>query len=142
VKYFFDTSALLSTFLEDHEHHEASLGTFLKADKEQACCGAHSLAELYATATRLPGKHRLSGDQVLLFLENVCERLTIITLTADDYFSAIQEAATMGVVGGMIYDALLARCAVKAEAEIIYTWNQKHFQQFSPEIAKRLKTPQ
>jgi predicted nucleic acid-binding protein len=142
VKYFFDTSVLLPSFLEDHEHHEAGLRAFLKSDKKLGCCGAHSLAELYATATRLPGKHRLSGEQVLLFIENVRERLTIVTLTADDYYGAVKEAAAAGVVGGTIYDALLARCATKARAEIIYTWNQKHFQQFSPEITKRLRIPQ
>jgi predicted nucleic acid-binding protein len=141
VKYFFDTSVLLPTFLEDHEHHKASLRAFLRADRKQGCCGAHSLAELYATATRLPGKHRLSGEQVMLFLQDVRERLTIVALSGDDYFAAVKEAATLGVVGGTIYDALLARCALKADAEIIYTWNQKHFQQFSPEIAKRVRIP-
>ncbi len=142
MKYFFDTSVLLPSFIEDHQHHEPSLRAFLKADKKQGCCGAHSLAELYATATRLPGKHRLSGEQVLLFLENVRERLTIVTLTADDYYAAVKEAAAAGVVGGTIYDALLARCATKAGAEIVYTWNRKHFQQFSPEITKRLRMPE
>ena len=142
MKYFFDTSVLLPTFLEDHVHHEASLRAFLKADKKQGCCGAHSIAELYATATRLPGKHRLSGEQVMLFLENVRERLAIVTLTAEDYYVAVKEAAAAGIVCGTIYDALLARCAMKAGAEIIYTWNQKHFQQFSAEIAKRLRIPQ
>ena len=141
MKFFFDTSVLLPCFLEDHEHHEASLSVFLKADQEQGCCGAHSLAELYATATRLPGKHRLSGEQVLLFLGNIRERLTIVTLTADEYYGALDEAAAIGVVGGTVYDALLARCALKAEAEHIYTWNVKHFQQFSPEIVSRVKTP-
>ncbi len=142
MKYFFDTSVLLPTFLEDHEHHEASLRAFLKADKKQGCCGAHSLAELYATATRLPGKHRLSGEQVMLFLEDVRERLTIVALSGEDYFAAVKDAAAFGVVGGTIYDALLARCALKASAEIIYTWNQKHFLQISPEIAERIRIPQ
>lgn len=71
MKSFFDTSVLIPTFLEDHEHHEASLEVFLKSGKRQGCCGAHSLAEVYATLTRLPGAHRLSGDQILLFLENI-----------------------------------------------------------------------
>ena len=141
MKFFFDTSVLLPSFFEDHEHHEASLRVFLKADKTRGCCGAHSLAELYATATRLPGKHRLSGDQVLLFLENIYERLTIVTLTAEDYRTAMKEAAAAGIAGGTIYDALLAACAVKAKAGVIYTWNVKHFRQFSPEIAKRVRTP-
>ena len=141
MKFFFDTSVLLPCFFEDHEHHEASLRVFLKADKKQGSCGAHSLAEFYATATRFPGKHRLSGEQVLLFLENVRERLTIVTLTADEYYGALKEAAATGVVGGTIYDALLGYCAMKAEAEHIYTWNVKHFRQFSPDIVKRLRTP-
>jgi len=53
MKWFFDTSALIPTFLEDHEHHESSLRAFLKADRRSACCAAHSLAEVYATLTRL-----------------------------------------------------------------------------------------
>lgn len=141
MKYFFDTSVLLPAFLEDHVHHEASLAVFLKADKKRGCCAGHSLAEVYATATRLPGKHRLNGEQVLLFLENIYERLTVVTLTGDEYRAAMKQAAAADIVGGTIYDALLAHCAVKANAEAIYTWNVKHFQQLSPEIAKRIRTP-
>ncbi|HET9744050.1 MAG TPA: PIN domain-containing protein [Terriglobales bacterium] len=141
MKTLFDTSVLLPVFLEDHEHHEASLKVFLKATRNEAGCAAHSLAELYATATRLPGKHRLSGDQVLLFLENVVERLTPIALTALEYVQAIQASATEGIVGGTIYDALLAHCALKAGATVIYTWNVRHFQQLGPEIARRLRVP-
>ena len=141
MKFFFDSSVLLPCFLEDHEHHEASLKAFLQAGEEQGGCAAHSLAELYATATRLPGKHRLSGEQILLFLGDVRERLTIVTLTADEYYGALKDAAASGIVGGTIYDALLGRCAMKAEADYIYTWNVKHFRQFSPDIVKRLRTP-
>lgn len=122
-------------------HHAASLEVFLGAGKKEGCCGAHSLAEVYATATRLPGAHRLSGEQVLLFLENIRERLTIVTLAAEEYYKALKEAAAAGIVGGTVYDALLAQCASKAGAETIYTWNIKHYQQLGPEITKRLKVP-
>ncbi|HUY14771.1 MAG TPA: PIN domain-containing protein [Terriglobia bacterium] len=141
MRSFFDTSALIPIFMEDHEHHEASLKAFLKTAKKEGSCGAHSLAEVYATVTRLPGKLRLSGDQVLLFLENIRERLAIIALDAEEYYSAIEEAAAAGIAGGTVYDALLARCALKAKAEIIYTWNVKHFRQFGPEVTRRIKTP-
>jgi predicted nucleic acid-binding protein len=141
VKTFLDTSVLLPAFLENHEHHEASLKVFLKAEKNQSYCAGHSLAELYATATRLPGKHRLSGEQVLLFLENVGERLTIVTLAGDEYYAVVKAGAAGYIVGGMIYDAILARCALKAGAEVIYTWNTKHFQRLGADVAKRLKTP-
>jgi predicted nucleic acid-binding protein len=141
VKFFFDTSVLLPCFFEDHIHHEASLRAFLDVDKTRGCCGAHSLAELYASATRFPGKNRLSGQQALLFIDDVRERLDLVSLTPEEYYSALRDAAGAGVVGGTVYDVLLTFCAVKAKAEFIYTWNVKHFQQFSTDIAQRLRTP-
>src|SRR5258708_19815665 len=127
--------------MEDHEHHEASLAAFVAADKKRACCSAHSLAELYSALTRLPGKHRLSGEQVLLFLEAIEERLTVIALDSREYYSAIREAAAAGIVGGMLYDTLLPRFAPKAAAEVIYTWNVQHFRRLGPEVASRIQTP-
>jgi hypothetical protein len=53
----------------------------------------------------------------------------------------IAAAAETGIVGSTTYEALLARCAIKAKAEIIYTWNVAHFQRLGPEIAKRVRTP-
>lgn len=141
MRAFFDTSVLIPAFLEDHEHHEASFAALLAADKKHSCCAAHSLAEVYSALTRLPGKHRLSGEQVLLFLQTIRERLTIISLSGREYYSAIEDAAAGGIVGGATYDALLARCALKARVETIYTWNANHFQRLGVEVAKRVKTP-
>jgi hypothetical protein len=76
-----------------------------------------------------------------LLLENVRERLTIVTLSVPDHFHAISTVAVAGIVGGTISDALLASCAQKAEPKILYTWNTKHFHQFSPDVSKRLRTP-
>jgi predicted nucleic acid-binding protein len=137
----FDTSVLIPVFLEEHEHHERSLRAFVHAERKRDCCAAHSLAEVYATMTRLPGRQRLSGDQVLLFLGDIRERLALVTLTGDEYQAAIKDAAPAGVVGGTIYDGLIARCALKARVETLYTWNTRHFEQFGPVVSKRLKTP-
>lgn len=141
MRVFFDTSVLVPVFLEDHQHHDASIKLLLKTAKKDGWCGAHSLAEIYSALTRLPGKHRLSGEQTLLFLQDLTERLTTVALTADEYYRAIKAAAVNGVVGGTIYDALLTHCALKVEAEIIYTWNLKHFRQLGAEVSKCLRTP-
>ncbi len=77
----------------------------------------------------------------MLFLQDIATRLTSISLEADEYWSVIQKAADIGIVGGMIYDALLAQCAMKAKAETIYTWNVSHFSRLGLEIAKRVRTP-
>jgi predicted nucleic acid-binding protein len=141
VKYFLDTSVLVPVFVDEHPHHEASLAVFVRADKEHSCCAAHSLAEVYSTLTRLPGKHRASASEAILFLENIESRLTFVALDAEEYWRAIMGSAESDIVGGTIYDALLAHCALKAKAETIFTWNVDHFRRIGPEVAKRVRTP-
>jgi predicted nucleic acid-binding protein len=137
----FDTSVLIPVFLEDHPHHQRSLSAFVKTNRQSDYCAAHSLAEVYAAMTRLPGRFRPTREQVLAFLEDINARLTCVTLTASEYRSAIRHAAELGVSGGTIYDALIARCAVKANVDTLYTWNQKHFEQIASAIGAQLKTP-
>lgn len=141
MKGFFDSSVLVPVFYGDHVHHKASLDLFIDYDKATGCCGAHSLAEVYSTLTRMPGKHRISGEQALLFIGSIRERLSIVALDGEEYADALQAAATMGIVGGGIYDAMLAHCAIKANAETMYTWNVRHYAQCGPEIVGRLRTP-
>ena len=141
MKAFLDTSVLVPVFYGDHPHHAASLAIFTRSAKNQSGCGAHSLAEVYSTLTRMPGKFRVSGEQVMLFIGSIRERLTVVSLDADEYGDALESFAALGVAGGAIYDALLAACAVKAKASTLYTWNLRHYQQFGPDITKRLRTP-
>ena len=141
MKAFFDTSVLVSVFYGDHVHHQASLELFVQFHRSNGCCGAHSLAEVYATLTRMPGKHRISGEQALLFIANIRERLSIITLDGEEYVNALETSAAQGIVGGTTYDALLASCAMKAKAESIYSWNSRHYAQCGPEVIRRLRTP-
>ena len=141
MKSFFDTSVLVATSVEVHEHHERSFALFSGAGRKTAGCAAHSLAELYATLTRLPGPARMSADQALLILDSVEERLEIVSLDAREYRQSIQDAANAGIVGGTIYDALIGWCALKARATRIYTWDVADFQRLGAEIAGRVRTP-
>lgn len=140
MKAFLDTSVLLAVFYGGHEYHERSLDLFLRFGKDQTCCGAPSLAEIYSVLTGRTGKDRVSGDEALLFLNDVREHLTIISLKSVEYFRCLESAAALSLAGP-IDCAVLAHCALKAEAERIYTWNAKPFERFGKEIAERLKTP-
>ena len=141
MKGFFDTSVLVPVFYGDHVHHQASLALFIQFDKSTACCGAHSLGEVYSTLTRMPGKHRISGEQAVLFIGSIRERLSIIQLGGEEYADALQASAARGIVSGGIYDAMLAHCALKAQAETIFSWNVRHYAQCGPEVTRRLRTP-
>ncbi len=141
MKGFFDTSVLVPVFYGDHVHHRASLELFIQFDPATGCCGAHTLADVYSTLTRMPGKHRISGEQAMLFVASIRERLAIIALDGDEYADALQSAAALGIVGGGIYDAMLAHCALKAKAETIYTWNARHYTLCGPKVVDLLRTP-
>ena len=95
------------------------MALFIRFDKSTGCCGAHSLAEVYSTLTRMPGKHRIGSEQAMLFIGSIRERLSIVALDGDEYAGALQAAGARGIVGGGIYDAMLAHCALKAKAKSI-----------------------
>ena len=141
MKAFFDTSVLIAAFYRNHHFHDPSLDTFLRFRKEEASCGAHSLVEIYASLTGRTGGDRVSGDQAMLFVGDVRERLTIMSLDDREYFKALQSSAATGIAGGGIYDALLAHCALKARTRALYTWNVKDFTRLGSAIAALVKTP-
>jgi predicted nucleic acid-binding protein len=141
MKAFLDTNVLVAAFYGDHQHHDASLDVFIRFAKKDVCCGAHSLVEVYSSLTRMPGRNRISAEQAMLFVNDVRERLTLVALTPDEYVETLGSHARQGIIGGAIYDALLAKCALKARAEKLFTWNTRHYEQFGPEIARLLQTP-
>ncbi len=88
----------------------------------------------------MPGKHRISSEQAMLFVGSIRERLSIVALNGDEYIDALQASAALGIVGGGIYDAMLAHWAIKAKAESIYTWNGRHYALYGPEVTRGLRT--
>ena len=141
MKAFLDTSVLVATFYGEHEHHERSFNLFSVQQKPTACTAAHCLTEVYAVITRMPGRNRASPDEAMLFLQNARERLSLFTLEDAEYFNVLEEAAVTGISGGTIYDAVIARCALKAKAQQLYTWNTKHFVRLGENIAALVRQP-
>jgi predicted nucleic acid-binding protein len=141
VKWFFDSSVLVPALLPDHVHHARSFAAFAAANARNAGCAAHSLAEVYATLTRYPGKQRLSAESANLLVQEIEQRLTLVWLDGDQYRAAIRRIARMGIVGGAVYDGLVAACALKAGARHLYTWNVRHFDLLGPEIQKLVTMP-
>ncbi len=117
MKEFFDTSVLVAAFRGGHVHHVPSLKRFAAAEK------------------------RIPPEQALLFVEEVRNRLTLVSLNTEEYFAAIQNTASRGFIGGRIYDSLLLACAAKCKAQAVYTWNLKHYQSLAPDLAPRIQTP-
>ena len=141
MKWFFDSSVLVPALLPDHEHHARSFAAFAAARPKNAACAAHSLAEVYATLTRYPGKQRLSAESADLLVQEIEHRFTLVWLDGDEYRAAVRRIAKVGIVGGAVYDGLIAACALKAGADHLYTWNERHFSLLGAEIQKLITMP-
>lgn len=74
-------------------------------------------------------------------VNQIRQRLTLISLSEQEYLSALELAASGAIVGAAFYDALIATCAVKAGTEILLTWNVRDFTRLGSEIARLVKTP-
>jgi predicted nucleic acid-binding protein len=109
MKELFDTSVLVAAFGRGHPDHEVSLKLVSAATPKTSFCALHAMAEVYATMTALPVKDVIPTDQALLFVQEVRDRFTVVTLDPDEYYSTIQRAAENGFASGRIYDALLLR---------------------------------
>ena len=114
----------------------------IKARSDQGWAATHSLAESYAVLTRLPGASQAPPSVAWQLLsENVIQNFSLITLSAKEYSKTLEDAATRGIQGGKIYDALLLAAAIKSGVERIYTFNVAHFQSIAAPEYKSASLP-
>jgi predicted nucleic acid-binding protein len=72
----------------------------------------------------------------------VLPRMELVTLAAKEYKEVVHECAVGGWAGGRIHDAVHLRCAQKASADRIYTFNVKDFRSLaSSSLADRIAAP-
>ena len=77
----------------------------------------------------MPAPHRLAPADALALLEgNFIDGVRVISLDAEGYRSLLKRAAGDGISGGRTYDAIIAECAVRAQAAALLTFNALHFQ--------------
>ena len=145
MKLLFDTSILIASLVEKHTAYAVAY-SWLEAvmnGSETGLLSTHSLAEAYAKLTRIPFEGgTLSALHVRsLLLETVAQSFTVISLTENDYRSVIGHLADSGQTGGIIYDALILRAGVKANADRILTLNARHFRSIDSTLADHIFDP-
>lgn len=140
MKRFFDSSVLIPAFYKFDGNHESSAKAFRSASRADSFCALRTLGEVYSVLTGLPVRPRITGPDGMAILRQIREKLTIISLSEEEYVSALQSVSET-IVGGAAYDALIARCAIKAQADILLTWNVRDFTRFGPDVARLVKTP-
>ncbi len=138
-----DTTVLFAASDAAHVHHRASLAVVAAAAPDHAFVAAHSLAELYATLTATPAPKLRSTRHVLESVEQAARMFKPVLLDLDDYLWVLRHVAAQDARSGQVYDALILKCAERAAADVIYTWNTAHFHRLAwPAVAGRIRNPQ
>lgn len=104
----FDTSCLIAGMVQTHAHHDRALPWLTRAS-----CGeitglvcTHSLAETYAILTTLPLRPKIQPTAALLGIHQNLAAFELISLTQQDYQDTLEELVSLGLAGGVVYDAL------------------------------------
>jgi predicted nucleic acid-binding protein len=53
--------------------------------------------------------------------------LRTVSLTAKEYLKTLEDTAALGVIGGLVHDAVIAAAARKANVDRLLTLNVPHF---------------
>lgn len=145
MKVCLDTSVLVAALIEDHPHYGRASGVLRSAvnNRVDAVASAHALAELYGVLTRAPFTPRIYPSEARRMIEqSVVPHVSLIAITGPEYRSIIAGCAEAGFGGGMIYDAIHIRVALKAKCDRLYTFSVRHFRSLAPEdFADRISAP-
>ncbi|MGH9129788.1 MAG: PIN domain-containing protein [Acidimicrobiales bacterium] len=101
-----DTSVTVPALLSWHEYHQVAL------EAAGGCrrLASHVALETYAVITRLPGSHRVPGQDVVAMLAHNFPDEPV-SLPADHCFELLATLSRAGLVGGAAYDALIGSVA-------------------------------
>ena len=137
---FFDTSVLVSAFVEDERCHGACAGAVASA--RGGAVYSHALVECFSVLTggRLPVQLS-AADAVRVLEANVTGRMDVVALEPTEIMQVLEGCQSAGVRGSGVYDCLHLAAARKAGAEVIYTLNVRHFRAFAPDLAGRIREP-
>jgi predicted nucleic acid-binding protein len=130
MKVHFDTSVLVAALVTDLKNHEASQECLLQYTSfpNEGFCTTHALAECYSTLTVLPLRRRIQPTEAAtLISESLSSRLTVVETQRNLYIEAIQRVSRLGLISGIVYDAIHLIAAESTGCDRLYTYNLRHF---------------
>ena len=108
-RYAVDTSVAVALVMKNHGRHPA---VSRWAQGKDLILSGHAAVETYSVLTRLPGDARLTAEDAIAVMD---DRFSgVVALSAADSAAAHHQLASVGVVGGAVYDGLVALAAKAA----------------------------
>jgi predicted nucleic acid-binding protein len=135
VRFALDSSCLIALLSDWHAQHTRTLRSYEQwlAKGAQPVIPVHAILECFSVLTRIPAPHRSMPETAKLALERTFAQTAIIAgMGSEAVWGAIDTLSSLGLGGGRVYDAAIARCAAEAGATLLFTWNTKHFLPIAP----------
>ncbi len=130
MKILFDTNVLVAALIQPHLMHGRAFQWLKRARSHEfdLVISSHTLAELYAVLTSLPVSPRITPEMSWkLIHENILSDASIASLSSSDYIAVIKHLRDSGLYGGIVYDALIFKSALKSGANKLLTFNVSDF---------------
>ena len=144
MKVFCDTNVLVAASERGHPHYAQAFPAVhrVATGQDRGFMSTHSIAELYSTLTRLPLQPRIHPSEAArVITDNILPNFEVVTIAKKDYLEALRLVASGGWSGAKIYDALLIGCAVRCDAERIFTFDLSDFRQLAPDLEDKICAP-
>jgi predicted nucleic acid-binding protein len=126
---------MIATVSDWHPHHRRAIADIDRRlnNGESMLLAAPALVEAFSVLTRLPRPYRVppSDGLALLQVSLLDHAESVVALDGDTYVRFIRDAAADTIVGGQVYDAVIAACARAANVDTLLTFNERHFRRFA-----------
>ena len=109
-----DTSVVVAAFATWHEGHSSAVAALAHRPR----LPVHVIVEAYSVLTRLPPPHRAPGKIAAAFLRERFPEPPLVLPSASQR-DLVDFAARAELLGGAIYDALVAATARRASATLL-----------------------
>ena len=128
-----DSNCIVAALFETHPHHARAanaVNDLLGRGYTMLIVG-HTLFEAYSPLTRSPPPHSARPELVVeALIRSFVQRGTVVALEPSEYVAALRSFVDDDVLGGQVYDASIVACARARGAEILLTFNERHFRRF------------
>jgi predicted nucleic acid-binding protein len=143
VKVAFDTSVLVAALLQGHSQHTLAFRWVQSAMRgpHEGLLATHALAESWAVLTRHPTL-QISPANALVMVRSLTQGLRCCIADAEVYDLALARCADGALAGGVVYDALHLQTARAQRAEVLVTFNTKHFARLWTDGDPRIVSPE
>jgi predicted nucleic acid-binding protein len=136
VRLLFDTNILIAGSVPGHPNREGCLPLLQEVVSRvtEGYISTHSLSEYYRYMTG-KAQPQLSPKNTEKAIRQLLINFTAVSLDEGDYLAVFARMRIQSLHGAIVYDAIIAQAALKAEVDYIVTLNTYDFKRLGADVA-------